>query len=111
MSPRRRPISWRSFSTRRLRPVCSCHELGAARWETAYSSFLHCPFVRIMKASAFAPIGSLRNFFRHSLFSLLSPLIVLGLYDYIFRIFYTYDWDQPFVLLICYSALFAGVIY
>ena len=64
-----------------------------------------------MKTPVFAVIDRVRNFFRHPLLYLLSPLIVLGLFDYIFRIFYTYDWDQPFALLVCYSALFVGVIY
>ena len=64
-----------------------------------------------MKTPVFAAIGSLRNFFRHPLLYLLSPLIVLGLFDYIFRLLHTYEWDQPFARLICFSALFAGVIY
>ena len=64
-----------------------------------------------MKTPVFAALDSVRNFFRHPLFYLLSPLIVMGLYRYVFRIFYNYDWDQPFALLIGYSALFVGVTY
>lgn len=64
-----------------------------------------------MKTPLFAAIEWLRNFFRHPLLYLLSPLIVLGLFDYVFRLLHTYEWGQPFARLICFSALFAGVIY
>jgi hypothetical protein len=64
-----------------------------------------------MKPPVSAAIDGVRNFCRHPLFRLLSPLIILAVCRFIFRIFYTYDWEQPFALLIGYSALFAGVIY
>jgi len=64
-----------------------------------------------MKRPVFAGVEIVRNFFRHPLFYLFSPLIVLGLYDYVFRILNAYEWEQPFARLICFSALFAGVFY
>jgi Glycosyltransferase family 87 len=36
-------------------------------------------------------------------------LIVLWIFNYIFHLFHTYDWNQPFAKLICFTALFAGV--
>jgi hypothetical protein len=56
-------------------------------------------------------MDNVRNFLRHPLLYLLSPLIVLGLFDYIFQLFHTYDWNRPFTKLICFSALFTGVLY
>lgn len=44
------------------------------------------------------------------LFSYLpGSLIVLWVFNYIFHLFHTYDWNEPFAKLICFSALFAGV--
>jgi hypothetical protein len=38
-----------------------------------------------------------------------SPLVLLGCYAYVFRLFDRYDWEQPFTKLLCFGALFLGI--
>src|SRR5947207_9544271 len=41
---------------------------------------------------------------------LLSSLIVMWIFNYIFHLFHIYDWNEPFAKLICFSILFAAVL-
>jgi hypothetical protein len=92
-------------------PLWSWHELAAPPAKAQCRTLFRGLFLVIMKTPISVVGESVRNFFRHPLLYLLSPLIVLGLFDYVFRLLHTYEWDQPFARLICFSALFAGVIY
>lgn len=92
-------------------PLWSQHELASPPTKTPCPRLFRGPFFAIMKIPVFVAVESVRNFFRHPLLYLLSPLIVLGFFDYVFRLLHTYEWEQPFARLICFSALFGGVTY